>query len=228
MPLFGAAVSSRLRQQVRERLNAHVDNPYSASETNPIAMIDDDNVGTLCLGVEVRIVDEAGQNVPRGEAGIIRVRTETMVHGYFNDPEMTAASFIDGWYQTSDIGFVPEPGKLVVLGRADDMLNIGGVKVAPSPIEARLNLIDGISDSVVMRITNPNEVGILVAAVEIESDSPPLDAMQRVGTVLSEHVGNFVIMPLRRFPRTDSGKIKRQEIEAAFHQRPARDLIVVR
>jgi acyl-coenzyme A synthetase/AMP-(fatty) acid ligase len=211
--VFGAAVSALLRQQVRERLNALVDNPYAASETDPIAMLDDGGAGMLCPGVEVRIVDGEGRAVADGETGTIQVRTETMVQEYFNDPEMTAASFAGGWY-------------LVVLGRADGMLNIGGVKVPPTPIEARLKQIGGIGDAVVMRIGDPNEVGVLVAAVETRA--PDLEAMQRVGAVLSEHVGTFVIMPLRRFPRTESGKVKRREIEVAFHQRPARELIVVR
>jgi O-succinylbenzoic acid--CoA ligase len=225
--VFGAAFTPALRQQVRERLNASVANPYSAIETDPIAMMDDNNAGSLCPGVEVRIVDEAGQERPRGEAGIIRVRTDTMVQGYFNDEAMTNAAFINGWYQTSDVGIMPEPGKLIVLGRTDGMLNIGGVKVAPSPIEDRIKRIGDIKDAIVMSIAGPNGVGILVAAVEIGNRPPRLDPMQRVGAILSEYAGAFVIMPLPRFPRTDSGKIRRPDIEAAFRERPAHDLIAV-
>jgi len=219
--VFGAALAPRLRRQIAQQLNAQITNKYSSNETNPIAIIDDDNVGTLCAGVEVRIVDTAGRNLPFGEAGTIRVRSETMVRGYFNDPAMTAAAFIDGWFQTSDIGFMPEPGKLVVLGRADDVLNIGGVKVAPSPLEAELKRINGVGDAVLMTVASPNEVGILLAVVEIDSDQPPSpDVLQEISAVLSQSVSTFEIMPLRWFPRTASAKIKRREIEAAFRQRP--------
>jgi acyl-coenzyme A synthetase/AMP-(fatty) acid ligase len=225
--VFGAAVTPRLRRWIGETLHARVANGYASNETTTIAVVDDDNVGTLCPGVAVRIVDPAGREVPRGEAGVIRVRSETMVHGYFNDPAMTAAAFIDGWFHTGDIGRMPEPGKLVVLGRADSMLNIGGVKVAPAPIEARMKSVEGVSDVVVMSVTGPYDGGVLLAAVEIGDAPPPLDAMQRIGAILSRYSGRFVIMPMRRFPRTDSGKIRRPEIEAAFHQSAERDLIGV-
>ena len=224
---FGATVTPRLRQQIRQRLHANIESGYSSNETNRIAIMDDDNIGTLCPGVEVRIVNDTGQDVPRGSVGIIRVRNETMVRGYFNDDALTRASFIDGWFQTSDVGFMPEPGKLVVLGRADEMLNIGGVKIAPSPIEAEMKVVDGISDAVVMSVASENGVGILLAAIEIAGDRLMEDTAQRIGAILSRYLGAFVIMPSHRFPRTASGKIRRQEIEAEYRRRPAHGLIAV-
>jgi acyl-coenzyme A synthetase/AMP-(fatty) acid ligase len=66
------------------------------------------------------------------------------------------------------------------------------------------------------------------AAVEIDISPPPLDAMQRIGAILASWIGSFVIMPVRRFPRTESGKIKRQEIGATFRQCQPHELITVR
>jgi acyl-coenzyme A synthetase/AMP-(fatty) acid ligase len=187
----------------------------------------DDNVGTLCQGVEVRIVDEAGREVAAGESGIIRVRSETMVHLYFDDPELTAASFIDGWFQTGDVGLMPSPGRLLILGRADGMLNIGGVKVPPAPIEAGIKLIEGVRDAIVMSIRSRNEVDVLLAAIETAAVPPRLDAMQRAGEILARHAGAFTIMPLPSLPRTPSGKIQREEIEAIFRRAAPGTLIVV-
>lgn len=217
--MFGAALTPRLRGLVRERLNARVANLYSTNETSPIAIVGDDGIGTLCPGVEARVVDSSGRNVPLGETGMIRVRSETMVQGYFDNPAITAAAFIDGWYVTNDIGFTPEPGKVVVLGRADDMLNIGGVKVPPAPIEEQVRLIEGVRDVIVLSVASANEVGNLVTAIEIDSDPLPEELTRRIGAIISKYVGKFEIMPLASFPRTESGKIKRPEIEAAFRQR---------
>ena len=141
------------------------------------------------------------------------------VQGYFDNPAITAAAFIDGWYVTNDIGFTPEPGKVVVLGRADDMLNIGGVKVPPAPIEEQVRLIEGVRDVIVLSVASANEVGNLVTAIEIDSDPLPEELTRRIGAIISKYVGKFEIMPLASFPRTESGKIKRPEIEAAFRQR---------
>jgi acyl-coenzyme A synthetase/AMP-(fatty) acid ligase len=217
--VFGATVALRLREQIRRRLNARVTNKYASNETNPIAVIGDDNVGTLYPGVEVRIVDEAGRDLPHGEPGLIRVKTETMVHGYFNNPALTEASFIGGWYQTSDFGIMPEPGKLMLLGRADDMLNIGGVKIAPAPIEARVKLIGGIADAVVMSVASANDVGLLLVVVEVDGNPRPADLAEQISLVASDYVPAFEIMLSRRFPRTETGKVKRHELEAAYRQR---------
>jgi acyl-coenzyme A synthetase/AMP-(fatty) acid ligase len=87
--------------------------------------------------------------------------------------------------------------------------------------------IDGVSDAIVMSVASPNEVGILLAAVETGGDQLTVDVAQRIGAILACHIGSFVIMPMRRFPRTDSGKIRRPEIEAAYRRCAPRDLIAV-
>lgn len=69
-----------------------------------MACVGDDNVGVLCPGAEVRIVDEAGQDKPTGKSGLILVKTETMVDGYHDDPALTAARFVAGWFHTRDLG----------------------------------------------------------------------------------------------------------------------------
>lgn len=223
--VFGAAVSHRLRRQIAERLNARISNRYSSNETNAIAMLDDNNVGTLVAGAEARIVDASGRDLPLGEPGMIRVRTETMVHGYFNDAAMTQAAFIDGWYQTNDLGIMPHPGQLIVLGRADDMLNIGGVKIAPLPIETQVRLIDGVSDAVIMSAAGGNDESTLLVAVEVDGQTPPDGLERHIGTILQQLVSTFQVMALPWFPRTGSGKVRRHEIAAAFRQRQARDRI---
>jgi acyl-coenzyme A synthetase/AMP-(fatty) acid ligase len=222
--VFGATVSARLRQAIRERWNAVVVSVYSSNETNPIAVMDEDNVGTLCPGVEVRIVGDDGQEQQRGSAGHIRVRSETMVHSYFDDPSLTAKAFVDGWFRTGDIGTIPAPGKLIVAGRVDDMLNIGGVKVARLPLEAQLRQINGVGDAVALSVPNRNGVGDLIVAIEAESESLSNDLWTDIGRVLARHVRQFQIAPVRRFPRSDSGKVMRADIEALITQRSPADL----
>ncbi len=99
--VFGAVLVPRLRRQIAQRLNAQVISKYSSNETNAIAIFDEDNLGTLCEGVDVHIVDAAGRNLPFGESGTIRVQSEAMVHGYFNEPAMTAAALF-GWAGAAD------------------------------------------------------------------------------------------------------------------------------
>jgi acyl-coenzyme A synthetase/AMP-(fatty) acid ligase len=222
--VFGAAVSARLRRKIRDVLNAKLVSKYSSNETNVIATVDDDNVGTLFPGVEARIVDCSGRDVTAGEAGLIQVKTETMVSGYFNDEAMTNAAFINGWYLTGDLGVMPEPGKLIVLGRADSMLNVGGLKVAPARIEDELKSIDGVRDAAVMSVVNENGVGVLVAAVETAGGRPSSDLSRRIGNVLSSFAPAFEMMTTSRsLPRTATGKVERHQIEAAFRRLTAKE-----
>ncbi len=164
---IGARTSRSLRNLITERLGAEIHLSYSCNEVNTITYIGEDNIGALCAGTVVRIVDEAGQDKAPGETGLIRVRTATMAAGYWNDPVLTAATFVDGWYHTNDGGFVPEPGKLVVLGRADDMLNIGGIKLPPAPIEDEIKQISGVLDVVLLTMPNSGGVDTLLVAVEL-------------------------------------------------------------
>jgi acyl-coenzyme A synthetase/AMP-(fatty) acid ligase len=216
--VFGAALPARLRAQVRERLDASMACPYATTETETIALMDGDGTGSLCPGVEIRVVDEAGIAVDRGESGTICVRSDTMAKGYFKDPERTAASFVDGWYRTGDLGFEPEPGRLAVLGRADDLLNIGGLKIAPAPIEAALKRIAGVSDAAVLSIATPGMVDRLLAAVEIGADGPPPEIAEQIRRVVPAHVGAFDIMWLVSFPRTESNKVRRHDIAGLFRR----------
>ena len=214
--VFGAAVGPELRRSIRARLTRCFTSKYSSNETNPIAIVDDDGVGKLCPGVAVRIVDDAGSDVPHGTIGRIRVRSETMVQGYFNDPKLTAASFFDGWFQTGDVGRLLSPGELIILGRSDDMLNIGGVKIARLPLEQTLRQIAGVLDVAVLEVPSENGVGRLLVAVEIPADQVPDALLAEIAALVRQHTRRFDVMPLPWFPRSESGKVRRGYIKAAF------------
>jgi acyl-CoA synthetase (AMP-forming)/AMP-acid ligase II len=98
------------------------------------------------------------------------------------------------------------------------MLNIGGVKVAPTAIEADLKQVAGVRDAVAMSVSFPGRAERLVAALEI--DEPPLPPMltEAVFAVMRRHKDVFDVIALRSFPRTESAKIKRHEIEAAYRR----------
>lgn len=214
--LIGGAVSARLRQSVRKRLNAHVIVKYSSNETNRVSLIDDDNVGRLFPGVEVRITDDVGRDVPFGQTGLIRIKTQTMASGYNNDPVASAACFVDGWFRSNDIGYMPAPGKLVVLGRADDVLNIGGLKIAPCEIEDQIKRIDGLSDAVVLGGTDADGTDVLLVALELIGDRPSSHLPRSIAPILSPYARPCEFIAMGRFPRTEAGKVKRQQIRAMF------------
>ncbi len=220
---IGARVERGLRHAVRERLRASLCTTYSSNETNVVSYTDDNNVGTLCAGAAARIVDEQGHERAPGEIGLIRVRTATMVDRYWNDPARTAAAFIDGWYHTNDVGYIPEPGKLVVLGRSDDMLNIGGIKLPPGPLEDEIRRLPNVRDAALLTQDDGAAAG-LVVAVELASPCPVNSLLASVAPLVRRHVPAFDLLAFPSFPRTETGKIRRAELVAAVKRRNGHQL----
>ena len=142
-----------------------------------------------------------------------------MANGYYNDPASSQSAFVHGWFRTNDIGYMPEAGRLVVLGRADDMLNIGGLKISPGPMEEAIRRIPTIIDAVVVRADGTADVGDLLVAIECEGGHAAPGTDQAVRAIVSAYVRTFHLMPLPSFPRTETGKVRRAEIEAAFRRR---------
>src|SRR5258705_10204334 len=89
----------------------------------------------LATGVEIRIIDENGRDVPSGGVGEVWVRGATVTSGYLNNPEANAASFVDGWYRSGDLGSKDEDGYIFVRGRLKEMINRGGEKISPQDVD---------------------------------------------------------------------------------------------
>ena len=91
-------------------------------------------------GVEVKIVDEAGRELPRGTVGELVVRGDDVMKGYYGDEEKTAQVLKDGWLYTSDLGRMDEEGYLFLTGRKKRMIITSGFNVYPKEVEIVLGL----------------------------------------------------------------------------------------
>jgi acyl-CoA synthetase (AMP-forming)/AMP-acid ligase II len=218
--VMGSAVSRRLRREIRANITDLVEFSYSCNEVHRISLVDDDNVGTLFPGVHVKIVGQYGEPVPLGSQGRICVKNDTMVDGYADAPELTRATFIDGWFHTDDAGFQPSEGKLVVLGRLDDMLNAGGIKLAPGPIEERLRTLDGIRDALVTAVDDGLETGTVLVAIETGLAEADVHLLDLIAPIVREYATRFESIALPVFPRTETGKIRRDEIKKLYRRNP--------
>jgi len=219
LDVIGSAVPPQLHEQVRAKLTEHLVVSYSSNEVNRVSVVDADNVGTLFPDVRVRIVDERGAVLPIGQTGAIQVRSDTMTDGYIGALELTRTAFVDGWFVTGDVGFQPSTGTLVVLGRADAMLNVGGVKVAPGPIEARLKAIEGVADALVTSVDDVLQTRVLLVAVESDGSIDPTGLRAAVSAVVRAQVASFELLVLPALPRTETGKVRVAAVRALYRQR---------
>lgn len=210
--VMGGHVSPALDAAMRRALSSKIVNVYSSNEAHVIAVTPPDEPGIIMPRVEVRIVDDALRTVPEGEVGQIAVRGPRVVEGYLWDPDQTARQFRDGWFLTSDLGRIPVPGRLEILGRADDMLNIGGRKVPPQPIEEQLKALPGVRDAVLLAHEDALGVGLLLVVVERADPAGDAALTAQVRTVLQPHCASFQLHFRSRLPRTETGKPRRAEL----------------
>ena len=152
--VIGGSLSKPLAAAVKRRLTSDVFIFYGTTESGGITEghLDElegaeDSAGRVHPSATVELVRPDGQPAARGELGEIRVRGPSVVDGYLESPEDTASYFRDGWYYPGDLGTMDEDGALRVLGRTDDLMNIGGVKYLPSEIETLVLRCEGVSDA---------------------------------------------------------------------------------
>jgi acyl-CoA synthetase (AMP-forming)/AMP-acid ligase II len=212
----GGAFSSALRSRAMEKIASQINLVYALNEVGCITSTENDGMASILPNVEVKIVDEGGAEKKRGEAGIIWVKSDTMISGYLEGASQNSSSFNNGWFNTNDIGRMPAPGHLVVLGRSDDMLNIGGSKIAPGAMEEHLKRFAGVRDAAVVCIENENGIGQPAVAIEAAADVDERPIRDFATRFFRRYTHTIHFKSFQSFPRTDNGKIKRREIEAMF------------
>lgn len=174
--------------------------------------------GTPMNGVEYRIGDpETGEPLPAETPGQLMVKGYTVMQGYYEKPEATAASFTeDGWFLTGDMAKLREDGRFVFLGRYKDMLKVGGENVSPAEIEARLMALDGVNAVAVVGYPDPRLHEVAVAYVIRDTNSKL--AEDDVLGALRGHVASFKIprhvVFVEEFPMTPSGKVQKVKLRA--------------
>lgn len=170
-------------------------------------------IGVPLPGVEVRIIDEAGAEVPRGEVGEIAVRSAANMIGYFDRPDATAETIdADGWMRTGDAGTMDGDGYLYLADRIKDMIITGGENVYPAEVENALYSHPQVSDVAVIGVPDlkwGEAVKAIVVPVEGETPDPAvLIAWAR------ERIAGYKAPKSVAFrdslPRNPSGKILRR------------------
>lgn len=126
------------------------------------------SVGTPLPGVEVRLVDEEGEDVLRGDAGEVWVRGANVFAGYWEDPEATAAALVDGWLRTGDVGVLDDGGFLYLVDRKKDLIIVSGFNVYPAEVEEVLAAHPQVREVAVVGVPHPFTGEAVTAYVVVE------------------------------------------------------------
>ena len=175
------------------------------------------SVGRVRHGMELRVLDEHGVALDAGGVGEICLRGDTLMTGYWRRPEASAATIVDGWLHTGDIGRIDERGFLYILDRAKDMIISGGLNVYPLEIEEVLLKHPDVEEVCVVGV--PDEKwGEAVRAVVVASRDG-LTAEELIGLV-GEHLAPYkkpkAVDFVDSLPRTSYGKVAKREVRATY------------
>ena len=217
---FGAAVPESLRRAALERLATEITNVYGSNETNIVAVSRESERGSGAIvvpDVEVEIVDDEDRPVPDGVEGQIRARSPAVFRGYLDDPTLTRRMLRDGWFYPGDIG-VLDGRRLQVIGRADDQVNVGGVKYALPRLEELTQKTGGATVKDVGIVPVPGSSGLPELNVALVTEgSEDRAVLDRIIAVLRPVIaGDLHLVRLPQIPRNLMGKIDRAQLKDAI------------
>ena len=176
-------------------------------------------VGFPLPDVQLRVQDDAGQNLPVNEIGGIQVKGPNVFAGYWRMPEKTKEEFTaDGYFKTGDVGKIDERGYVHIVGRSKDLIISGGYNVYPAEIEGYINEMPGVAESALVGVPHPDfgEVGV---AVVIAKPGASVSADAVIAN-LKASLANFKIpkkcFVLPELPRNTMGKVQKNVLREQY------------
>ena len=221
---FAAASGSRMRPDVvtafMDQFGDVIVNNYNATEAGLIASATPedlraapDTAGKPAPGTEIRILDKDFHEVPTGEVGQIYVRSGTLFDGYTSGK---TKDFRAGFMASGDMGYLDEHGRLFVVGRDDEMIVSGGENVYPIEVETTLTAHPEVTEASVMGVDDEQYGQRLAAFVVLGpgASATPDMLKQHVRDSLANYKVPREILVLDELPRSNTGKILRNELKA--------------
>lgn len=174
------------------------------------------SAGREAAGAEIRIVDDAGHDLGANQIGEVLVRSHSVISGYWNNPEETAAVLRDGWFYTGDLGYLDEDRYLFVVDRKKDMVISGGVNIYTKEIESVLYTHPAVREAAVIGL--PDEIwGEAVTAVVSLLPGRCATAEELVEHCRA-HLASYkkprAVHVVEELPKNPSGKILKRELRA--------------
>ncbi len=173
--------------------------------------------GQALIGVQVKIIDGAGNELPIGEVGELAARGPNIMKGYWNKPEQTAEVLRDGWYRSGDMGYMDEEGFVFLVDRAKDMIVSGGENVYCTEVEEALYKHPAVLEAAVFGI--PDEAwGEAVHAVVVpRTDVTPGELIEFCrGQIAGYKLPKSITLSAEELPKSGPGKILKRELREPF------------
>jgi amino acid adenylation domain-containing protein len=228
----GEALDRATVNRYRERFPlAHLHNLYGPTEAAiDVTAYDCDDAGAwpfVPIGkpidnTAIHILDDSGQVVPPGVPGELHIAGTNVARGYLNRPELTTERFVPGgdlsdspMYRTGDLARWLDDGNIQYVGRIDALVKIGGVRIEPGEIEARLNAHPGVAEAVVVPTSADGRIRLVAFYRAVRADEDDLGALpiedlrRHMLDDLPDYMVPSAFVAVARIPVTANGKADR-------------------
>ncbi|MEX2393735.1 MAG: AMP-binding protein [Actinomycetota bacterium] len=217
-----APLSKETLAGFRERFDVTIWEGYGLTETSPTltttaigGVAKPGSVGRTVPNVELRLVDEDGDDVDEGDPGEIIVRGPNVFSGYWNKPEETAKVIRDGWFYTGDVAVADDDGDLFIVDRRRDMVIVSGFNVYPREVEDVLRRHPNVGDVAVVGAPDP-QTGERVRAIVVADPPGEAAATDDLLEFCRRHLAPYKIPKeieiVAEIPRNAAGKVLRREL----------------
>jgi long-chain acyl-CoA synthetase len=218
----GSAMPVELMRGFEEAFGCKILEGYGLSESSPVASFNrpdrerkPGSIGIPIEGVEMKVVDDDGEEVPQGEVGEILIRGHNVMKGYWGKPEATAETLRDGWLHTGDMAKVDEDGYFFIVDRKKDLIIRGGYNVYPREVEEVLYEHPAVMEAAVIGIKDDKlgeEVGAAVTLKEGQ-DASADELREFVKEQVAAYKYPRRVWFVDELPKGPTGKILKREIE---------------
>jgi long-chain acyl-CoA synthetase len=218
----GSAMPEELMRNFEEAFDCKILEGYGLSETSPVASFNHPDrerkpgsIGTPIRGVEMKLVDDDGNDLDEGEVGEIAIKGHNVMKGYWNRPDATEEVMKDGWFHTGDMGKIDEDGYFFIVDRKKELIIRGGYNVYPREVEEVLYEHPAVQEAAVIGVDDEKmgeEVGAAVVLKKGEDVSE-----DDLRSYVKENVANYKyprkIWFCDELPKGPTGKILKKDIE---------------
>lgn len=236
----GAPIAGEVIRRVHQAFpTADLVEVYGATELSPLATAltgeqhySDGpraaSCGQALPGVDVRVRDAAGRELPRGEVGEVVVRGANVMQGYWNKPEETAAVLRDEGYRSGDLGYMDDEGFLFLVDRSKDMIVSGGENVYSTEVEEVLYRHAAVLEAAVFGVPDDKWGEAVYAVVVLRDDHAGVEPHELI-ELCRQHIAGYKVpktVELRRepLPKSGPGKVLKRELRAPFWKAQERDV----
>ena len=176
------------------------------------------SAGKAVMHTAIRIIDEAGRDLPPGAVGELLIKGPNITPGYWNKPEATASAFTDGWLHTGDAARLDDEGFVYIVDRWKDMYISGGENVYPAEVENVLFQLPQVADAAIIGVPNDRwgEVGMAIVVRKPDQALEEGDVIRHcLGRLAKFKVPQSVAF-VETLPRNATGKVLKRELRTQF------------